>query len=267
MSYIVSFDDYNFPERGIHLETNFADAVPRTTRLPGLDGGYDEFGDDPAPSEIGRVNARLRLNAASGSAMQTTRDELRGLAAIGRGSLVMQPSGGTVFAQRWAWARINSVQVVEKMHAVTDRVQDISIDWQVSDSRWYSEPVATPGDVECAGTATDFQVSPGGNAAAAPVITVTAVGALPDGFTVQRLVEDVVYDEIEYGDALIDEDVVVMDCRALSVTKNDVAAYGTAFSTLHPAWMRLQPGDNDLRVVLNSGGSATLAIEWYDTWY
>lgn len=268
MSYIVSFGDYNFPDRGIHLEANFADTVPRTTRLPGMDGGYDEFGDDPAPSEIGRVNARLRLNASGGSAMQAARDELRGLAAIGRGSLVMQPSGGTAaYAPRWAWARINSVSIPEKMPIITDAVQDASIDWQVSDSRWYSMELVSPGGQECAGTATDFQGTAGGNAIAYPMITVTASGTLPNGFTLQRLVDAVVVDEIEYGEALDDEDEVVVDCRALSVTLNGAEAYGTAFVPLHPAWMRLLPGSNDLRVALNSGGSAEVTVEWYDTWY
>lgn len=272
MTRVVSFGEYEFPARWTQFDTNFGDAVPRTVRLPGMDGGYDEFGDDPAPTEIGNVKFRLRVSqpgmdlTSQGTAMQALRDALRGLAAQGRQVLVIEPSGGT--AQRWTMARINSVQASERLPAETDRIQDFVFDFQVSDPRWYSDNAAS-GTVEaCGAGTTSFTRSNGGNALTVPVITVVAgTAALASGVTVRRVSGGTVLDRAQYAGTVAAGGTLVIDCRALSVTLAGSAAYGTAFSYDHPAWLRIPPGDNDYQVVLGAGQSADVTFEWDDAWY
>lgn len=268
MTHVVSFGTYEFDNRLTQLDVNFANTVPRTMRLPGLEGGFDEYGDSPAPSEIGKVTARFRFNATSGTAMQALRDAVRGLAALGRGTLVIQPSGGTAaYAERWTWARINSVQVPEKMAAISDAVQDISVDWQVAESRWYSDNAASGTAAACSGTATNFSRTNGGNAVALPVITVIAGGTALNTLVIKRLDGATVRDRISYSGTVAIGGTLVIDCRALSVYKNGAEAYSAQFEADHPAWMRMQPGSNDFRVELESGKGANVQMDWDDTWY
>lgn len=263
---VVSFGSYTFAHRLSGFNANFANLVPRTMRLPGMDGGYDEMGDDAPPSEIGRVQIQMRYNATSGSAMQQTRDDLRGLAALGRQVLVIEPSGGT--ATRWANAKINNVGISERMAAITDKVQEVSLDFQVADARWYSDNAASGTVAACSGTATDFSRANAGNATSRPVITLVAgTAALTAGATIKRLVGTVVADRIVYSGTVAAGGTLVVDCRALSVKIGGVDSYGTAFSADHPAWLRLEPGSNDYRVELAAGKTANVTFEWDDTWY
>jgi len=272
MTRVVSFGSYTFPSKLVQLDSNFGDGVPRTQRLPGMDGGYDEFGDDPAPTEIGRITLRLRVAqdgmdlAAQGTAMQALRDGLRALVGLGRQVLTVEPSGGT--ATRWTYARANYVQTNEKMPAISDRLSDFTIDLQCADPHWYSDNAGSGTAVAAAGTATDFTLTNGGNARTVPVVALVAgTAALPNGVTLRRLDGTAVKDQVAFAGTVAAGGTLVIDARALAVTLNGADAYGTAFAYDHPAWLRLLPGDNDYRIVLGAGEAATVTWTWDDAWY
>lgn len=272
MSRVISFGSYTFPDRLTQFDDNFGDAVPRTLRLPGMDGGYDQFGDDPAPTEIGRITLRLKVAqdgmdlASQGSAMQALRDDLRALTGMGRQVLTIEPSGGT--AQRWTWARANFVQINQKMPAISDRLSDFTIDWQAADPHWYSDNANSGTAVAASGTATDFTLNNGGNARTVPTLTLIAgTAALASGVTVRRLDGTAVVDEVSYGGTVSAGGTLVIDCRALAVRLGGADGYGTAFAYEHPAWLRLLPGDNDYRIILGSGQTASVTFDWDDAWY
>ncbi|MCK6578120.1 MAG: phage tail family protein [Anaerolineae bacterium] len=265
MSRIVSFGAYTFPNTGYSLINNFGDGVPRTDRLPGLDGGYDAYGDDPAPVEIGRVTWRFRLLAGSPAAMTLLRDQVRRMQSYGRALLTLEVDDGT---QRWCYARVHNIQMADTVIAPSTRAQEVVIDWQVSDPRWYSTNADSPQVEACSGAATTFTVVNNGTAAALAKISIdpgTAISA--SGLTVQRLVDSVAIDEAEYAAALLATDALVIDAQTLTVTKNGSDAYSNDFSANHPAWMRLLPGSNTIKVILGAAETADVTVEWDDCWY
>jgi hypothetical protein len=85
--------------------------------------------------------------------------------------------------------------------------------------------------------------------------------------TVKRIVSGNPRDTVTFWDTLIAGDTVVIDAPALSVTKNDVAAY-TSIDYLHPRWLELQPGDNLIRIEMyDSGDAATVTIQYGTKYY
>ncbi|MDZ4770099.1 MAG: hypothetical protein SGJ24_13300 [Chloroflexota bacterium] len=269
MRRVISFGAYTFPssvpDRGEVLRTNFGNGVPRTERLPGVDGGFDAYGADAMANEIGAVRFRFVLVADSAAAMSAARDAVMGMASYGRALLTIETSAG---ASRWTYAKINNIAMPTEHDAFSDKIGEVTIDWQVAYPRWFATAVGSPSAIAASGTATSATVTAGGNAVALPVITIdpgTAISAA--GVRVQRLVSAVVVDEIVYGAALLATDVLVIHCKGLTVRKNGVDAYSTAFTALHPAWLRLKPGANTIRVILGVGETASVSVAWDDTWY
>lgn len=267
MRRVLSFGDYTFPDtipaRGEILRTNFANGVTRTVRLPGMDGGYDEYGSDRLASEIGNVRYRFMLVAETPSEMADLRDEVMALADLGITELTIETPAGD---ERWTWAKVNNISMPTQPDVYSDKMVEVTIDWQVTLPRWFSDSEDSPQVEACSGTDTTFMVANGGNAAAVPIFTIDPSTDLTSGITIQRLVSAVVVDEIDFDAALLASDVLVIDCKALAVKKNGSDAYGTAFSADHPAWLRLLPGDNTIKVILGGGESASVTVEWNDTW-
>lgn len=265
MSRLISFGTYTFPDKGFSLVSNFGDAVPRTVRLPGIDGGFDLLGDDPPPIEIGRITWRYRLLADSPAHMEALRDSVRAMLRYGRAQLVMETSAGQ---QRYTYAKLHNVQMPDAVTAPSDRVQDVTCDFQVITPRWYADSPDSPQAEACSGTSTTFTVTNAGNAIALPAFSIDPSTAISSaGVTIQRLVDAAVVDEVEFAAALLATDVLTIDAAALTVRKNGTDAYGNTFSASHPAWMRLLPGVNNLKVILSGGESAAVTITWDDTWY
>jgi hypothetical protein len=269
MKRIISFGTYTFPDSipssGEILRTNFGDAVPRTTRLPGLDGGFDNMGDAPAPNEIGFVRARLTLVASSAADMAARRDAVMAMMRAGRATLTAETFAG---AMRYCMAKVNNINLPAVYDARSARIIDATVDFQVAYPRWYSAAAGSPVGISASGTLTDGTVTASGTAVAQPVITVTATTAISaGGLTIRRMVSSVVADEIVYAAALANADVLAINCQGLTVRKNGTDAYGAAFSAAHPAWLRLQPGANTIRVILGGGETATVSVAWEDTWY
>lgn len=269
MKRIVSFGAYTFPDtipaNGEILRTNFGSAVPRTERLPGMDGGYDAYGDGTAPSEIGTVRYRFVLVATTASEMAGKIDAVMGIVGYGRAKLTAETHGGD---ERWTWARVNNIHLPVGRDVMSNRQNEVTIDWQVALPRWYSTNGDSPQVEACSGTATTFTVVNNGTAAALAKISIdpgTAISA--GGVTVQRLVDSVGIDEVAYAAALLATDALVIDAQTLTVTKNGADAYSNYFSANHPAWMRLLPGDNTIKVVLGAGETADVTFEWDDCWY
>ncbi|NUQ07326.1 MAG: phage tail family protein [Anaerolineae bacterium] len=243
---------------------SIVDGVPRTLRLPGMDGGYDLFGDSALPREVGQVRARFVVVAENAAAMAAARDAVLAMSGYGRARLVIEMHGGD---QRWNWAKVNSISLPTEHDAIADRFAEATVDFQCALPHWYSTNDDSPQVEACSGAATTFTVTNAGNAIAVPIITIDPGSAISGGLTIQRLVSSEVADEIVYAAALISTDALIIDCPALSVTKNDADAYSTAFGADHSAWMRLLPGDNTIKVILGAAETADVTVEWDDCWY
>lgn len=282
MTKVLRFGSYSFPDTGVEFGDNFRDMVARTSRLPGMDGGYDEYGTSRAAAEIGDVRFSMILKADTAEAMQMAREALAQIVHLGKQRLWVETYDG---AQRFTWARVNSIQISERYKEFPALNQRVTINWQVSDPRWFQlgteawswgdgtawgaaawggEAAATA----CSGTQTDFTVSTAGNAETEARITIACGAAQTcENPTVQRLVGGVVVDEVSWTGILGNNETLEINARSLSVKKNGTDAYGTAFAFEHPAWFRILPGTNSIRVIFdNAGDAADVKVRFYNAY-
>lgn len=134
----IRFGDFVFEDNGVEVGTNFGSVKPQTEALPGMDGGYDNFGDGPAPKEIGNLRFNLILKADTHAEMQTKRDALLRLAAMKRKRLFVEPTD-TTRPVRWNLARVNDIQLSENFRNRPWQTQAATLNFQLSDPRWYSK--------------------------------------------------------------------------------------------------------------------------------
>lgn len=280
---IVRFGDYSFPDTPLEFNTNFADLVPQTDRLPGLDGGFDVYGDAPAPQEVGQVRYGFLLREGGSAGLANAIDELRAITRYGVKRLYMDTEG-TATPARWQWARVKAVN--QPQQHVRDGHESLraTVDWQVSDPRWFADDgevyydegflyddgeVYDAGAVGTAvsGTASAVSVTMAGNAAAYPIIVIKPEsGGTITNPTIARYVDGFLIDSLSLAGTATTGQFTI-DCEALLARVNGANAYA-ALTYDTPWWMRLEPGANDIRVEL--GGTAQAGTVWFvfhDAWY
>lgn len=135
MRRIVSFGGYLFPDTQGSYSDNFLNTVTRTTRLPGLSGGFDELGIGPAPSEVGNISLGFWLIGSNVQEMQQMKDELRGLATFGVRQLVLQPIDPTS-EPRTCYARVSNISMSENAENCDELFTKVSVNFQVPYPRW-----------------------------------------------------------------------------------------------------------------------------------
>ncbi|GEM_PF-1158297 len=259
---------------------NFGDLVPRTTRLPGTHGGFDEYGVDEAPAEIGNVQGTLKLKHSLSSDMRQWLDSLRSMSRQKKGRLYMQPVDDSA-QQRWCVARLNNLTTPHSEQSHTGVMMQANFSFQVNDPHWYTQGTSAPawgffswGDgtvwggsavaQSVSGVSTDLTENVmGGTVETLPTITISCdTGQTAQNIIIQRLVGGVIKDQITYTDTLGAGDSVVIQCRAKSVKKNGVGSYANLTAT-RAQWMRLKPGANSIRVLMaNSGDVANIKFAY-----
>lgn len=277
---------YSFTQSGVYLGTygdNFANLVPKTTRIFGMDGGFPEFGDDRSPSEIGTVRQALTLVSTTRAGMQAKRDALASMADWGKQKLVMTTTDGT---ERFCYGAINSITINRDEAQNTDLWQPATLYWQVFYPRWRTLGTESKlwdegwswddgtvwgggGGFSASGLATDQTVTNNGKTTVQPRISIICgAGQTVTQPTIQRLVNGIIVDEIVFGGTLVAGDTLEINCRAWSVEKNNVDAYTSSFDFLHPSWFRLAPGSNTIRVrQFNISGAATIQFAYYEEYF
>jgi hypothetical protein len=276
--------EYSFPFLQAWHD-NFGDVVPRTLRLPMVNGGFDELGNEPAPAEIGSVRVSFGLVAETLAEMTTLLDEVRGMARWGKGRLFMHPADPAA-EERWCWARVNSLPVSHNYERHTDLHQRIQMTFQVSDPHWYTQGTypwswgdgtkwgekpwggaAIP--VACSGTLTEFTVSRVGNVPVpVRVSIVTSASQTAEDVTIQRVVNGVVVDQMKYTGVLANSSTLELDAWSYRVLLNGANAFTAAFlMPLQASWFTLLPGANTVRVVLkNPTDACSVILRYYEAY-
>lgn len=282
----IKFGSYVFLDNGLEFQPNIGE-VPRVTRLPGVSGGFDEFGFSPSPSEIGNVRFRFIMIASTESAMSPLRDAVKGLPTLGVDRLYIEPYAGAT--QRWAWARINNITMPEDYRKRARNYQEVTIDFQLSNPRWFSENAEGThrwGDGHTYGAASALPAIPGlaptvvsglstvlnrtnnGNAIARPrLILRCAAGQFYENPIIERTKKGFVVDQVALFRTITAGQIMEIDCRRLAVKVDGFDAYGADFLAQNPDWMKLEPGVNAIQIrSTNAGSAGTLRIAYYDTW-
>jgi hypothetical protein len=298
---VISFGSYLFPDTQDQLSDNFTNVVNRSVRLPDLSGAFDELGLEPGPTETGSLKVKFLLLAAHSQQITQLRDDVRAMAGWGLRKLLVQPADPTL-APRYTYARIQNIGVPENAKRL-DIWQEVNVDFFVPYPRWMQDAATGtnwgegtwggfvwggtwpwvnvgsaavgPGEawgsatwgsfVWGAGQVTDLTVTNTGNAISLPRLEFLCTDPVASGLIVERVINGLAMDTLTYSGAIAVGQILSLDARGLSVTLDGDAAYNS-FDYTHPAWLRLSPGANTLRVTLPSGGGK-LKIVYPHTWY
>lgn len=284
---LTKFGTFEFQNKAIRVTKNFANVVPATVRLPGLDGGFDEYGIEASPSEIGNITVELMLNESNPTEMQRKRDAYLGLAALGTRRLYFDTLDYRA-GQRWVYAKVNNVQMSDNFPQQTHTRITVTINFQVVYPRMFTDVGddgslyggAIFGDADaifgggvglsqaCSGTSTSFSAPNAGNADAYPLIFIsTATGQTAQTPILERLVNGVVIDSLTFSQTLNANFTLRIDCATKTVLYQGVESY-INLTALNGEWMRLPPGSNSMRLRMTGGGNAcTVRLAYYDTWF
>lgn len=274
---------YTFePERQISLRDNFRNVVPRTSRLPGVSGGFDELGLNAGPTEVGVVQTFFWVHADSAEEMERSLQSVAAMASWGVKRLFKQPVDPAE-GPRYCDARVSSVEWSSNASDQPHKRQRVQINYQVANPVWLgrgTESVAWGEGVlwgsgaawgggapsfAVSGIQNDFSFSVGGNATTYPRLEILS-GGLTD-IRVQRLVEGVVVDEVRYATVIPDGQRLVVNARSLAVTLDGADAYGAHFSAQNAGWFRLEAGLNDVRVLMaNPGDNCTIYFRYFEAY-
>lgn len=275
---------YVFPNTIQSVSDNFKDIVTRIVKLPGVDGGFDEYGSDRAARETGRITVSFMLIARDPEEMTALRDEVNKMAGFGVKRLFMRPTDPNA-AERFCYARLNNINIPEQPAQRTNLWQPVTCIFQAGDPTWVTLGNEAPrwgefswgggalwgggAGTAVAGVQTDLTIShPGTAVVPARIVIECGASESCQNPTVQRIVDGQVVDEVSYTGTLVATDSLEINARALSVKKNGANAYTSAFDFTHPAWFRIEPGDNAVRVLFaNAGDEATVKILFYEGYY
>ncbi|MBL8162452.1 MAG: phage tail family protein [Anaerolineae bacterium] len=271
---VLTNEIYTFPTVQESFSTNFRDALNRTNRIPGADGGYSEDGDGRSPSAIGRIQLTIVLVARQRSEMQALRDALAEIRDWGMGRLFYQPEDSTT-GERWAWCKVNNISISEQLDKHTDLFQRVTLDFQAADPFWYrATGLATWGagstvrwnttstpwggtPTAVSGVNTTVTLTNNGNAYTLPQFTLyCAAGQTITNPIIRRERAGNVIDEVRWAGTLVAGETLYIDCFQQRIYLNSSPAYDQRFTFRHAKWFRLDPGANTVRVLLANAGDA-----------
>lgn len=282
---VVSFGGYIFSSPLTTFTSNFSNAVPKTVRLPGLDGGFNLDGDEAADRETGRVTVGFMLQADTREDMDALRDAVNAMYDYGLAQLLYQPTD-TAEATRYCWASVNYITMSQRKDAHTDLWQPVQIIFQVPDPTWIVQPsgawligdgslIGEPGliigggavTISASGTSSSGTVTNSGNVRRIGRVYVTpGVGDSCENPTIKRVVGGIVADSVTWTGTLNAGDVLVIDGARQQISINWVADWDNV-SYQHPDFLRLLPGSNSIVVEFTNAGDAAEVEIYYEDGY
>lgn len=295
---LVSFGSYTFPTTQSEFNTNFGDITTKTIRVPGMDGGFSQDGWGKGDSAIGRITFGFWLVAEDPDDMEAKRDAVLKLAGLGLQKLIYQPEDATA-EQRWCWARVNYPTISQNFEdGANNLFQRVQMIFHVPDPRWYSDAGYSPqladgsytadgslyvingylSNVVSNATKTFTVVNDGTHEVIPAVLIEPGAGAsIATNPKIQRIVDGYAVDEVQvlgdlYGHELAFDgkrQVAMWDGKRIfgSFEYGRGAFYSVDFKYKHPAFLRLAPGSNTIKVTFDnlSGGAPTaLVLMWFE---
>jgi hypothetical protein len=260
---------------------HFGGLNTQVTRLPGISGGYDEFGFGRTPGATGDIPVTFTLLAPHRSELTALQDAVMAMQDWGIQPLYMQPED-TTLAERFTWARVNNIEMSESAKEGTEYLQQVTVHFQVSDPFWYgigncaglligvdfllgtSYFAGTPA-VAATGNLTTATLTPSGNQWTHLLMSITPNAAKSvTNPVIRRIRNGDIADQVSYVGTLNAGDNLTIDPRAQKVTLNGADARSN-FDALNPDWMRLLPEANAINVIFaNSSDDAAVELRYLD---
>lgn len=127
------------PARQVSLSDNFKDMVTSTVRMPGMRGGFSNYGSAALPSAIGTVSYTFWLYFNGSADATAQRQAVAAMAGWGWQRLYKQPEDPTQ-RPRWCWAYVNNEPINFNARERNFDRQQVTITFHVPDPHWYSHP-------------------------------------------------------------------------------------------------------------------------------
>jgi hypothetical protein len=273
---------YEF-DRQESLTDNFRSVDPLITRMPGVDGGFDEYGNMPAPKSVGVIRSTHWIIEDTPEAVQQQKHQLAAMTSWGVGRLYKRTTGGEL---RWCEARLSEAPYAHEVGQLPHARMHVSFQFQSASPFWLSQ--GTQGNswndgvaewddgvtywggalpfTNLTGESNDVNINVGGNAPTAVRLDLRApAGKSAQNVRVRRVVFGAAVDEMAYNAVLTAGQRLIVDTRFMSVTLNGSDAYGAAFSYLDPRWLWLLPGDNTIQVLMqNASDEIDIRLLYYE---
>lgn len=274
---------YTFPSNTQQgFDNNFKDVLARASRLPGDDGGFDEYGTGWAPSAIGNLSFSFYLVSQTREGMQVLRDAAGAMRGYGAGMLYYQPTDPAL-AERWVYCRINRISDTQQLDRNTDLHQLVQVNLMVTQPYWYT--AGTERLWDDGGKWDDGGLWDGNASAPAPTsittsgtLTATNNGNVPtlarvlvinDGVSpaynpiIRRITNGEVADEVRYYGTIAAGDWLEINARSQRVL---MGLLGTDvypdFTFQNADWMTLLPGSNSIQAYIS--GTAKVALRYME---
>lgn len=282
----VSFGSYIFPDTTMELSDNFREGELPSVVLPGIDGVWSEDGDQPARITEGEVRLKFYLKPATPVDMDDARDAVNRLQSYGLAKLIYQPTRNGD-RRRFTWARVSNIDMPRSSEDHSDYYQDVEITfqvprpvwlvnryggWQIGDEHTIGEAGLDIGEgaleFNISGLTNDLTVTNIGNAyALCTVVVAPQTGDSCQNPRVQRVDGGFVLDEFRYQGTLAAGQELTVNGEAQVALLGADSVFGPNFTYSHPAFIRLAPGDNIIRVTFqNAGDDARVTFYYHDTY-
>jgi len=246
MSYQLRYGSYTFPKGMYPADDNLPSVVPQA-KHPRVDGARIL-----APTLAAKqIKVKGGVIAQPGASLRATVDGMKAAVMAGPAKLTFQ-------ADRY-WRNV-VCQKIDVSHPGTwyDRIADIEIDFITGDPYEYETAVQTlalsPASTTVSGTANS-----GGNAAARPVVSLTA--ATTSLFV--TVYNDTTAESFALVGACLVGDTVVVDCLNETVTIAGVDRMDL-FEGMFP---RLAVGANTIRLTYLAAALTAVSVVWANRWY
>jgi hypothetical protein len=272
--FVADGNTYTFPSTLGSYNDNFGDAVTRTTRMPGVDGGFDEYLSEPAAREIGSIRQAFTLQSDTKEGLDDLKAAVNAMLGWGKGYLYFRPSDYPTDTERRVSARISNIQMSKDESDGRNLYwQKVTCIWQCNNPIWEAG-TANPATINHTGTSSGGGTTNYGNAAAIPIITVeTGAGqTITTPWYIRRKSGATILDEVNYNYTLPENTLLTINCKDWSIIWDngvtELDGYDGTFEFLYPDWFRVAPGTNVFEVVSgDSGDAATVIINYYPAWY
>ncbi len=268
---------YTFPTNSqVTFSDDFDKLANKIIRLPGTNGGFRNLGTGRGQSTGGTVRVDNWLEFGDLVEASDKVDSLRQMADWGLQPLYMQPTYGP---ERFCFAALNSAALQQDVHNMPHLRQKVPVVFDVPDPFWLSagtEIVWGGGALWGAASSIwggsggfttitgigNISVSIGGNSFThARLLIRNSSGAAVSTVVVQRKVNGRTMDELTYTGGIPAGETLKIDSRkkkirlALVNKLNDL-------DYLSPDWMRLEPGENTLKVI--ASGTLDVGIRYFE---
>jgi hypothetical protein len=146
--FISDYGRYYFQEGQTSFSTNFRNLLTSVEKIPGVSGGFDNFGKGKTPQETGSIQLSIYLSPEDElQDITQLKDDLSRIVGWGKAFLFMVPENRPEgkYYMRFAECRVNNLTMSEKADDQPDVYQTAQLTLQASDQpAWLGcEPSST----------------------------------------------------------------------------------------------------------------------------